>query len=70
MTEVALTSIALDGHGRLFLDYLEDGKPRSLCVDLKISDLTTLARFAVEAAQTRLNLGSTLLDRMEANDSF
>lgn len=70
MTEVQLSALTLDDQGRLFLDYVEAGVPRSLQVDLAVNDLVLLARYALHAAEIRRNQGSTLLTRMEAVDLF
>ena len=55
MREARLTSVSLDDKGRLFFDVDDGGIYRTFEIDLSVSDLHTLARYAIHAARDRLD---------------
>lgn len=68
MNEATLDAISIDTAGRLFFDVNDGGTLRSYEFDLSISDLHTLARYAIKAARDRITGGSTILKALDARD--
>lgn len=68
VNETKLDAISIDSAGRLYFDVNDGGTFRSYEFDLSISDLHTLARYAINAARDRLSGGSTILRAMDAKD--
>lgn len=68
MRDVKLDAISIDTTGRLFFEVNDEGVLRSYEFDLSISDLHTLARYAINAARDRIMGGSTILRALDARD--
>lgn len=68
MMDVKLDAISIDTDGRLFFEVNDGGVLRSYEFDLSISDLHTLARYAINAARDRLAGGSTILRALDSRD--
>lgn len=68
MNDVKLDAISIDTTGRLFFEVNDQGTLRSYEFDLSISDLHTLARYAINAARDRITGGSTILRALDARD--
>jgi len=66
--DVKLDAISIDTDGRLFFEVNDGGVLRSYEFDLSISDLHTLARYAINAARDRITGGSTILRALDARD--